>query len=291
MTMALVFPTVFCVGAFSYVSWVFPGSGWSFLAAPSQSLAAWIAGMARLVDIAPTLLLAAGSAVLMPLALAGSAPLVVAACLRVIRRPALLSPQLIVVAATIVAALFAVVTRLVGDPAVLLVAAPVLAATAVICIPDIRQRTSILLLWLALGWLGGGLAVVAIDPRIGLHVSDVIAGTGGDRERIDALNLGSATVGLDGVLVDTFNAPAVILGRGGASGLLGPNGEPFALTMMFRRVDTPFVALPDPQSATGAHDRLNRAFPHLYRRGLPGYEPIYRNTTWRLFQRVPQAQP
>jgi hypothetical protein len=43
VVVALIFPTVFCVGAFVYVSGVFPGSGWSFLAAPSASLAAWVA--------------------------------------------------------------------------------------------------------------------------------------------------------------------------------------------------------------------------------------------------------
>ena len=41
--LALVFPTVFALGAFAYVSWVFPGSGWSFLAAPAESLAGWAA--------------------------------------------------------------------------------------------------------------------------------------------------------------------------------------------------------------------------------------------------------
>ena len=34
------------VGAFAYVSWVFPGSGWSFLAAPAESLAGWAADAA-----------------------------------------------------------------------------------------------------------------------------------------------------------------------------------------------------------------------------------------------------
>jgi len=32
---------VFALGAFAYVSWVFPGDGWSFLAAPTESLAGW----------------------------------------------------------------------------------------------------------------------------------------------------------------------------------------------------------------------------------------------------------
>jgi hypothetical protein len=55
---------------------------------------------------------------------------------------------------------------------------------------------------------------------------------------------------------------------------------------MFNRLDTPFVAVPDPQSSTGANDKLDKAFPSLYREGAPGYRLIYQNTTWRLFARA-----
>ena len=33
--------------SFAYVSWVFPGDGWSFFAAPTQSLSLWTAAIAR----------------------------------------------------------------------------------------------------------------------------------------------------------------------------------------------------------------------------------------------------
>jgi len=46
------------------------------------------------------------------------------------------------------------------------------------------------------------------------------------------------------------------------------------------------VAVPDPQSASGANDRLDRAFPSLFRAGLPGYRIIYQNNTWRIFARL-----
>jgi hypothetical protein len=51
-------------------------------------------------------------------------------------------------------------------------------------------------------------------------------------------------------------------------------------------VQAPYVAVPDPQSVTGAADRLNKAFPFLYRDGPRGYRLIYQNNTWRLFARV-----
>jgi hypothetical protein len=33
-------------------------------------------------------------------------------------------------------------------------------------------------------------------------------------------------------------------------------------------------------------DRLNKAFPMLYRRGAPGYQLIYDDAGWRLFERT-----
>src|SRR5262249_16961207 len=69
--LALVFPTLFALGAFAYVSWVFPGSGWSFLAAPSESLAVWALDAARIVPGALSL----DAAIVLILALVLGAPL------------------------------------------------------------------------------------------------------------------------------------------------------------------------------------------------------------------------
>jgi hypothetical protein len=88
-----------------------------------------------------------------------------------------------------------------------------------------------------------------------------------------------------GILVDTFNAPAIVLGRGGTRGLLSPSAEEFTLDVPFSRIDTPFVAVPDPQIGIGAQDCLNKALPLLYRHGAPGYRLIYENANWKLFAR------
>jgi hypothetical protein len=284
VVVALVFPTVFCVGAFVYVSWVFPGSGWSFLTAPAASLAAWAAAIARLPGMGLSLTLDAG--LLMVLALALGAPFALAAVFRVRRRRPLVAPAVVLTAASIAAAMIAAVTGVFGEPTPAIVAAPVLAAIAMIRIPAARERLPAALVLLLCGWIGGAVAVAAVDPRIARHFSGMVDGVDGDRERIDALNLGNATAGRDGVLVDTFNAPAVVLGRGGAHGLFAPETEAFALTMLFARFDAPFVAVPDPQSAFGAQDQLNKLFPKLYRAGASGYRLIYQNVTWRLFERV-----
>jgi hypothetical protein len=88
------------------------------------------------------------------------------------------------------------------------------------------------------------------------------------------------------MLADVDNAPVFIVGRGRVHGIFGPESEPFALAVLLDHIDTPFVAVPDPHSAVGTSDRLNKAFPTLFQQGAPGYRIIYQNSTWRLFGRV-----
>jgi hypothetical protein len=149
----------------------------------------------------------------------------------------------------------------------------------------VRGRLKLVLALLVLGWFTGIIGLAIVDPRGAMNVRVALMGRNVDVERVAAINLGDATVGRDGVLVDTFNAPAIVLGRGRARGLLSPSAEAFTLDVLFSRIDTPFVAVPDPEIGTGAQDRLNKAFPLLYRRGALGYRLIYENANWRLFAR------
>jgi hypothetical protein len=71
--------------------------------------------------------------------------------------------------------------------------------------------------------------------------------------------------------------------------LLSPSDEAFTLGILFSRIDTPFVAVPDPQIGIGGQDRLNKAFPLLYRHGAAGYRLIFENAGWRLFARTETA--
>ena len=285
VVLALVFPAIFSVGAFVYVSWVFPGSGWSFFAAPAESVSAWVAGMSGTgLTAVPTL--EAGLTMLVALALA--APLAPVAIGWVFRRRPLVAPAAVLAVTTVAAAAMTVGTGFFGDPAALVVAAPILAAVIVMRVPVARERLAIVTALVAIGWLGGVVALAVVDPRTTGHALALLEGRG-DRERLDALALGGATSERQGVLVDTFNAPAVVLGRGTARGLLAPSHETFALSLLFARVDAPFVAVPSPQTVTGSQDRLNRAFPQLYRNGLPGYRLAYQNESWRLFERQPRG--
>lgn len=282
---AMVFPTVFAVAAFTYVSWVFPGSGWSFFTAPAESLSTWLAGVSDLFGGGLTGWAVLGAGMAVALALALAAPIAPVAIAWVYRRGPLVAPALVLIAATVTAAMIAVATRLFGNPASLIAAAPVLAVIVITRGPIVRQRLAIVVPLLVVGWIGGAVGLAIVDPLTTQRVRAAYGHVGGDPERTEALGLGGATVGRDGVLVDTFNAPAVVLGRGRARGLLSPSDQTFTLATLFSRIETPFVAVPDPQSAMGAQDRLNKAFPLLYRRGAPGYHVVYENASWRLFGR------
>jgi hypothetical protein len=289
LLLALLFPTAFCVATFSYMSWIFPGSGWTFLIAPAEGVATWAAGFANLFGRGFTGSLSIDAGIVVIVAVLIGAPLVPVAVVSIWRLRPLLSPTLMLVAMTVAAAALAVTTGVFGDPAAVAVMPPILAAIIIIHMPPVRKRLGIVLTTLVLGWFGGIAGLAIVDPSGTVNVAVALEGRSVDAERVAAIDLGTATLGRDGVLVDTQNAPAVVLGRGGARGLLSPSDEAFALGILFSRIDTPFVAVPDPQIGIGAQDRLNKAFPLLYRRGTAGYRLIYENAGWRLFARTETA--
>lgn len=198
-------------------------------------------------------------------------------------------PGLVLIAAVIAATIIVVASGLFGSPAAVAAAAPVLAVTALIRMPDARQHAASMLALLLLGWLGGALAVLMVDPRSAVHLREAASETS-DRDHVDALNLGHATAGREGILVDSAHAPAVVLGRGHARGIFAPQSEPFELAVLFARIDAPFVAMPDPRSIAGAQDQLNRVFPKLFHDGVSGYRLVYQNPTWRLFARIARGE-
>jgi membrane protein XagC len=285
VTVALVFPTFFAIAAFSYVAWVFPGDGWTFFAAPAQSLAMWTASVEQLIGDRLFAIPALEASVTMALALGIGAPVTVVLLIMVRRRRPLVVPAVVFVAAVLAATAISVLSGLFGDPAAMVVAAPVLAAAVMIRIPVARERLTLGITLLAFGWVGGFWSLGLADPvTVSTLRADFAPSANGSR--VEALAAGGASAGRNGVLVDVNNSPAFVLGRGRAAVLLGPQSEAFALSLMFARVDVPFVAVPDPLSATGANDRLDKAFPLLFSTGLPGYRIIYQNNTWRLFERI-----
>ncbi len=280
---ALIFPALFGAAAFAYLSWVFPGSGWSFFGAQSEDLSTWTAGLSRLFGGGFTGWPPLDAALTIALVLLLGAPLAVFAVALAYRRRPLVAPALVLAATALAAAALSVATGLFGSPAAIAVAAPALAAAVLTRIPPLRERRTGVVALLFAGWLGGLIGVVILDPAGAAQARAAFANRPFYPERADALALGGATIGARGVLVDTDNAPLIVIGRGSARGLIGPADEDFALTLLFAHIDAPFVAVPDPHSLSGAQDRLNKAFPQLYRSGSPRYRLAYQNKTWRLF--------
>jgi hypothetical protein len=286
VVIVLTFPTLFAVVAFSYVSWIFPGDGWSFFAAPTESLSQWTAAFARAFGDSLGRGLALYASLTMAIALAAGAPIAVVLLAMVYRRRPLVVPAVIFAVIAVAATAISILSGFFGDPAAIVVAAPVLAAVVVIRVPLARERLLLATALLMLGWTGGFVSLLLVDPITVSHFQAASGSGHGETERLDALSAGGAAIGREGVLADVENAPAFVLGRGRARGIFGPQSEPFALAMLFARIDTPFVAVPDPQSNIGVNDRLNKAFPSLFRDGAPGYRVIYQNNTWTLFGRI-----
>ena len=282
---ALVFPTLFALAAFSYVAWIFPGDGWTFFAAPAERLSLWTAAVARLFGGSLSGVPVLGACAAMVLALAVGAPAAWVMLALVRRQRPLIVPALVFVAAAILATAISVVGGFFGDPTALVVAVPALAASVLARVPVARRQLALAIGLLLIGWFGGLGSLALVDP---LTVNGLAFSSGGG-ERADALAAGGASAGRDGVLADVNNAPAFLLGRGSAAGVLGPQSEPFQLALLFRRIDASVVAVPDPQSRAGAADRLDNAFPSLFREGPPGYRLIYQNNTWRLYARPPSV--
>ena len=200
---ALLFPTVFAAAAFVYVSWVFPGSGWSFYEAPAESLAAWSAGVARAFGDGLTGLLALDTTFAVLVALILGAPLAVMATYWARERRPLVAPPLVFAACIVTAAAVTVATRLFGAPTAVTVAAPALAAVVMTRVPPAaaREHLAKVLALLAAGWIGGAAGLFIIDPAISAPFRHDVD-PNGDRERRDALAVGGATIDRDGVLVD-----------------------------------------------------------------------------------------
>ncbi len=254
--LALIFPALAGAGAFAYLRWAFPGESLAVDPGEGSRFAAWAADAA----------------------IAMAAPLPFFAAFWVRRRRPQLMPILIFAAVVGLAALFAAMIPF-GDPRSVAVAAPILSAVVLARVSVARENRLAVVLLLLGGCLAGAPGWKFIEGM----ATDPAGYSTTESQRLDALALGNAIRGRYGVLIDAVNTPAVVLGRGDAAGLLPPRSESFALALMRGRPNAPFIAVPDPRGDAG--DRLNQAFPHLYRQGLPGYRLIFQNRTWRLFAR------
>lgn len=90
---------------------------------------------------------------------------------------------------------------------------------------------------------------------------------------------------LSDVLIDVRADPALLVSRGSAAGLIVSGERAFKQTLECRCFTARFVAIADPNGAGHGVDDLNRAFPLLYRAGIAGYHSIYDANGWRVYER------
>ncbi len=193
---------------FSYMSWVFPGSGWSFLVAPAEGYRQ-LGARGFSLPVRPRVdRLARRSTPASPwsscccsprpwcrwrIGLGLAAPAAGRSCTGDYDDD------------RVAAAGIAVLTGLFGDPAALAVMPPMLAALVIIRLPLVRERLAVVLPLLVLGWFGGLAGLVHLSIRAARSTwGSRSRAASVDVERLAAINLGNATVGHDGVLVDTL---------------------------------------------------------------------------------------
>jgi hypothetical protein len=284
VALVLVFPTLFCIGAFTYVSWVFPGSGWSVFAAPAESLSTWTAGTGELFGSAATVSPTLTAALATSFAIVVGAPAALFGLTLARGRQPLLTPPLVLCALAVSASMIATASGQFGNPAATSVIVPIVALLVITHVPEMRLYPVRLLALLAFGWIGGLIGTIAADPGAALAIGSAEPSLRAVA-RADAFHLGRATSAYDNVMADTEHTPMIVIGRGRARGLLTPSSDTFTLATLTGRVDAPFVAVPDPHSAAAAQDDVAKTFPALFRNGAPGYRLVYQNRTWRLYAR------
>ena len=86
-------------------------------------------------------------------------------------------------------------------------------------------------------------------------------------------------------LIDDQAAYAVIAARGDARDLILPFSDEFKLALASPERIPPQIVVAAPGTRQGAQDAINRRFPGLWKEGRPGYQLVYEQEVWRVWQR------
>ncbi|MFZ4762087.1 MAG: hypothetical protein ACOYK8_04675 [Alphaproteobacteria bacterium] len=89
----------------------------------------------------------------------------------------------------------------------------------------------------------------------------------------------------DTVLVDEEGASILIDGYGDGKKLMPGASPGFSRSVLSRRPEGDCILVPHPGSSAGKKDRLNHAWPNLYKDGINGYFLVGEQDDWRLYQR------
>jgi hypothetical protein len=106
----------------------------------------------------------------------------------------------------------------------------------------------------------------------------------------DALHLPERSVGKwlaaekEETILDVTGAYPLIAARASASHLLLPGVPDFGVQLQANWLSTPQFVVPDPATAQGALNVINRRYPSAYSSGMQGYTLAYDSDGWRVYR-------
>ena len=286
----LAFPLVVAVGGWMYLNWVFHGDAWVFLQSPEASFhgalshpesSAWLSALGG-QWLAPLGLGLIFSVLAFPL------PLWLAWRYRRYhaRLAAALALFLHPVLAVGLATSIFFLTDLSGFLFLL-----VAATMAVILLMPRPQKINLMLVLLALGNLGGWLALNWQPSHEAVAWQRALAGDV-QPVRDDLIELGRwLGENAQPTLIDDRTLYHAIVARGGAHNLILPFSHQFKNEMKRLQPSAQQIVVANPSRLVAAQDRVTQQFPELFWNGAPGYTLVYDTGEWRVWNRQPQPTP
>lgn len=281
-------PLVVVILGWLYFNWIFFGSPLAFLGDPRSEFL----GGRHLVE-ETRWLRSFGGTWLVPGAIATvltlvSYPVIALLLGATMRQPARFSAAVVLLMHPIIAVALATYDYFLRHPLeiVSLVVAGVMAELIWMDSRSRNNRWAVTLL-LGLGVVGGwGSFLYQATPPMRQWVA-AIAGTAESPEHLGDIALGRWLADHRALtLLDDRTGFRAIAARGDARGLILPFSDQFKIELRRDRPTAEMVAVPDPQSAIGGQDAINRRWPDFYGDGMRGYRLEYDYDGWHVWIRA-----
>lgn len=212
-------------------------------------------------------------------------PATLIACLQNIRSGWLLFPLLAAVGSVIAAYVLNFGFHVESDPAV--AAAPLLAVTVVALRlwPPHPARTAMVLSMLGASLL---LSVPAIGKLQGVETASWVQAVQGRAlaDRQATLEVVAFTNKKSGIMVDVERNPSIVTMLGGVEQLIVAGQPLYDWPLEGAIPQVPYILVPAMEPGTVPRDRILLRFPELQRDRLDGYEEVFRNDGWLVFEKA-----
>ena len=281
----LYMPLIFMIGTWLMLNWVYTRDALYFLQDPgSPFLGArlsdlhlpWRAGFGRAFWV--PMLVAAGLLVL-------CYPIFLLAAVSAVRRSRMFTAVVVLAVTPVLATGLATAAEFTQSPADILVF--VLGGVLALLTAGLmsRERVILPLVLLLIGNFGCA-SLFAKYPATGMQAwTDALAGRLSEPPMAGDLALGLWARNIDYLMLDENSGYAVVAARGHAERMVFTFSNVFKIGVNRSRPGADYVAVPDPRSARGGKDQINRQFPYIYSDGFPGYVLAYDHRGWRVYAR------